>query len=44
MKFIGGDAASSGPTQGVLHIRTPALMTGYLNREADTNKRLIDGW
>jgi len=23
---------------------TPALMTGYLNREADTRKRLIDGW
>ena len=32
------------PNQGVLHIRTPALMTGYLNREADTRKRLIDGW
>jgi len=31
-------------TQGVLHIRTPALMTGYLNREADTRKRLLDGW
>ena len=30
--------------QGVLHIRTPALMSGYLNREADTKKRLIDGW
>ena len=42
IRFIGG--AESGPTQGVLHIRTPALMTGYLNREADTKKRLIDGW
>jgi long-chain acyl-CoA synthetase len=30
--------------QGVLHIKTPALMTGYLNRPADTRKRLIDGW
>jgi acyl-CoA synthetase (AMP-forming)/AMP-acid ligase II len=30
--------------QGVLHIRTPALMSGYYNREADTRKRLIDGW
>jgi len=39
VKFVGGDA-----DQGVLHIRTPALMTGYLNREADTRKRLIDGW
>ncbi|MDP2329547.1 MAG: class I adenylate-forming enzyme family protein [Reyranella sp.] len=44
VKFVGDDASSSGPTQGVLHIRTPALMTGYLNREADTKKRLIDGW
>ncbi len=42
VKFIGG--ADTGPTEGVLHIRTPALMTGYLNREADTRKRLIDGW
>ena len=30
--------------QGILHIRTPALMAGYLNREADTRKRLVDGW
>jgi acyl-CoA synthetase (AMP-forming)/AMP-acid ligase II len=42
VKFVGG--ADSGPTEGVLHIRTPALMTGYLNREADTKKRLLDGW
>jgi len=42
VKFVGG--AETGPTEGVLHIRTPALMTGYLNREADTRKRLIDGW
>ena len=42
VKFVGGEA--TGATQGVLHIRTPALMTGYLNREADTRKRLIDGW
>lgn len=39
VKLVGGDG-----NQGVLHIRTPALMTGYLNREADTRKRLIDGW
>ena len=39
VKFVGDD-----PNQGVLHIRTPALMSGYLNREADTRKRLIDGW
>ncbi len=42
IKFIGG--TETGPTQGVLHIRTPALMSGYLNRDADTKKRLIDGW
>jgi acyl-coenzyme A synthetase/AMP-(fatty) acid ligase len=42
VKFVG--RAETGPTQGVLHIRTPALMTGYLNRESDTKKRLIDGW
>ncbi len=42
VKFVGG--ADTGATEGVLHIRTPALMTGYLNREADTRKRLIDGW
>ncbi len=39
VKLVGGDAS-----QGVLHIRTPALMTGYLNRETDTKKRLVDGW
>ena len=42
VRFVGGTEA--GPTQGVLHIRTPANMSGYLNREADTKKRLIDGW
>jgi acyl-CoA synthetase (AMP-forming)/AMP-acid ligase II len=39
VRLAGGDA-----DQGVLQIRTPALMTGYLNREADTRKRLVDGW
>jgi acyl-coenzyme A synthetase/AMP-(fatty) acid ligase len=39
VKLVEGDA-----DQGVLHIRTPALMSGYYNREADTRKRLIDGW
>ena len=42
VKFVGG--AETGPTEGILHIRTPALMSGYLNRDADTKKRLIDGW
>jgi acyl-CoA synthetase (AMP-forming)/AMP-acid ligase II len=39
LRLVGGDAR-----QGVLHIRTPALMTGYLNRPADTATRLVDGW
>ncbi|MBN9085679.1 MAG: acyl--CoA ligase [Reyranella sp.] len=39
VRLVDGDAH-----QGVLHIRTPALMSGYYNREADTRKRLIDGW
>jgi acyl-CoA synthetase (AMP-forming)/AMP-acid ligase II len=39
VRFVGGDQ-----NQGVLHIRTPALMPGYLNREADTKKHLVDGW
>jgi acyl-CoA synthetase (AMP-forming)/AMP-acid ligase II len=39
LRLVGGDQ-----DQGVLQIRTPALMAGYLNREADTKKRLIDGW
>ena len=38
LKLVGGD------DQGVLLIRTPALMSGYYNREADTRKRLVDGW
>ncbi len=32
------------PEEGVLHLRTPALMTGYLNRPEETAKRLKDGW
>ena len=39
VRLVGGTTE-----QGVLQIRTPALMTGYLNREADTRKRLVDGW
>jgi acyl-CoA synthetase (AMP-forming)/AMP-acid ligase II len=39
IKLVGGDEQ-----QGVLHIKTPALMSGYLNRPIDTGKRLIDGW
>src|SRR5262249_14021308 len=42
-KFVDGDSDADG-AWGVLHIRTPSLMTGYLNREADTKKRLVDGW
>lgn len=43
VKLVNGGRDADGEW-GVLHIRTPALMTGYLNREADTRKRLIDGW
>jgi acyl-CoA synthetase (AMP-forming)/AMP-acid ligase II len=39
VKLVDGNA-----DHGVLHIKTPALMSGYYNREADTKKRLIDGW
>jgi acyl-CoA synthetase (AMP-forming)/AMP-acid ligase II len=39
VRLVDGDA-----DQGVLHIKTPALMSGYYNREVDTKKRLIDGW
>lgn len=30
--------------EGVLEVRTPAVMSGYLNRPADTARRLRDGW
>jgi acyl-CoA synthetase (AMP-forming)/AMP-acid ligase II len=39
IRLVGGEE-----NQGVLLIRTPALMSGYYNREADTRKRLVDGW
>jgi acyl-CoA synthetase (AMP-forming)/AMP-acid ligase II len=32
------------PDLGVLQVRTPALMKGYLNRPEETAKRLKDGW
>ena len=39
VRLVGGANAA----EGVLQIRTPALMTGYLNRPEDTAKRLMDG-
>lgn len=36
------DGAS--PDEGVLHLRTPALMPGYLNLPDATAKKLRDGW
>jgi acyl-CoA synthetase (AMP-forming)/AMP-acid ligase II len=40
VRLVGG----AHPDQGVLQVRTPALMTGYLNRPEDSAKRLKDGW
>jgi long-chain acyl-CoA synthetase len=39
IKLVGDD-----PDIGVLYIKTPALMSGYLNRPGDTAKRMKDGW
>jgi len=39
IKLVGDD-----PDQGVLFIKTPALMSGYLNRPQDTARRLVEGW
>ena len=40
VKLVGDD----GPDSGVLHIRTPALMEGYLNLPQVTAARVSDGW
>jgi acyl-CoA synthetase (AMP-forming)/AMP-acid ligase II len=32
------------PDEGVLQLRTPALMSGYLNRPEESAQRLKDGW
>lgn len=34
----------SDENEGVLHIRTPAQMSGYLNLKGETARRIIDGW
>jgi len=39
-KLVDGD----GPDQGVLALRTPALMHGYLNQPQATASRIRDGW
>jgi long-chain acyl-CoA synthetase len=40
VKLTGGDS----PDEGVLHMRNPAVMTGYLNLPEKTAKVLDDGW
>ena len=40
VRLVGGDT----PDEGVLHIRTPALMAGYLNLPRVTAARVSDGW
>ncbi len=40
MRLVGG----AGPDEGVLQIRTPTRMQGYLNRPELTAERLRDGW
>ena len=37
-------AGGATPDEGVLQLRTPALMSGYLNRPEETARRLKDGW
>lgn len=39
-KLVGGEA----PDQGVLHVKTPALMSGYLNRPDADAERFSSGW
>jgi acyl-CoA synthetase (AMP-forming)/AMP-acid ligase II len=36
--------AGGSSEEGVLQVRTPALMSGYLNRPEETARRLKDGW
>ncbi|WP_239025042.1 class I adenylate-forming enzyme family protein [Rhodoligotrophos defluvii] len=40
VRLVGGET----PDEGVLHIRTQAMMPGYLNLPDITAKRLQDGW
>ncbi len=40
LKLVGGAA----PDEGVLHVRSPGVMTGYHGRPDETAKRLDDGW
>lgn len=40
VRLVGGAT----PDEGVLQLRTPALMSGYLNRPEETARRLKDGW
>lgn len=40
LRLVGGAT----PDEGVLHLRTPALMSGYLNLPELSAQRLVDGW
>lgn len=40
VRLVGG----ASPDEGVLHLRTPAMMNGYLNRPLETARRLRYGW
>lgn len=45
LRLVGPDGgAVEGPGSGVLELRTPALMRGYLNRPEKTAEALRDGW
>lgn len=40
LKLVGGPS----PGEGVLHIKVPALMTGYQNLPDVTKEKVVDGW
>ncbi len=40
VKLVGGAT----PDEGVLHLRTPTMMPGYLNLPQKTREKLNDGW
>jgi len=40
VRLAGGGSSD----EGVLHVRTPAVMRGYLNRPTETASKLKDGW